>query len=62
MSLKLFWSEDGTQWSAIDVHAGGASGDLATLLQAVKLSLSVGLGLAHHVVVIVCLASCADEE
>ena len=46
----------------INIHAGSASGNLAALLQAVKLSLSIGLGLAHHVVVIVCLASCANEE
>lgn len=44
------------------IHTGGASCDLATLLHAVDLALSIGIGLAHHVVVIVRLASCADEE
>lgn len=50
------------EWQVFDIHAGSASGDFAALLQAVKLSLSIGLGLAHHVVVIVGLASCADKE
>ena len=45
-----------------DIHAGSASGNFAALLQAVQLALAIGLGLAHHVVVIVCLAACADEE
>lgn len=44
------------------VHACSASCDFATLLQAVQLALAIGVGLAHHVVVIVRLASCADEE
>jgi hypothetical protein len=44
------------------LHARGTPGDLATLLHALKLSSAVGLGLAHHVVIIVGLASCANEE
>lgn len=45
-----------------NVHARGATSDLATLLHALKLSPAVRLSLAHHVVVIVSLASCADKE
>lgn len=44
------------------VHAGGASRNLAALLHAVQLTAAVGLGLAHHVVVIVGLAAGADEK
>lgn len=44
------------------LHARRTSGDLATLLHALKLSPAVGLGLAHHVVIVVGLASRADEE
>lgn len=44
------------------LHAGGASGNLPALLHAVQLAGAVGLGLAEHVVVIVGLASRADEE
>lgn len=36
--------------------------DLAAFLHALQLSPAVCLGLAHHVVVIVGLASCANEE
>jgi hypothetical protein len=45
-----------------NIHASGASSDLAALLQAIELSLSIGIGLAHHVVVIERLASCTDKE
>lgn len=45
-----------------DVHACSASCDFATLLQAIDFALSIGIGLAHHVVVIVRLASGANEE
>lgn len=44
------------------VHASRTPGDLAAFLHAVKLSPAVGLGLAHHVVIVVGLASRADEE
>ena len=44
------------------VHAGGAAGDLAALLQALELAAAVSLGLAHHVVIVVGLAAVADEE
>lgn len=44
------------------LHAGSASGDLPAFLHAVELAGAVGLGLAHHVVVIVRLAPGADEE
>lgn len=43
-------------------HAGGASCDLATLLQAVDFTLAIGVGLALHVIIVVRPASCADEE
>lgn len=39
------------------VHAGGASGHLAALLHALELSAAVCLSLAHHIIVIVGLAS-----
>jgi hypothetical protein len=44
------------------VHASRTPGDLAAFLHAVKLSPAVGLSLAHHVVIVVGLASCANEE
>lgn len=44
------------------LHARGTPGDLATLLHAFQLSPAVGVGLAHHVVIVVGLASRADEE
>lgn len=52
----------GRRDDGLDVHTGGASGDLAALLQAVDLSPAIGIGLAHHKVVIVGLAAGADEE
>jgi hypothetical protein len=45
-----------------NIHASCTPGDLAALLHAVKLSPAVRLGLAHHVVIVVVLASCANEE
>ena len=45
-----------------DIHAPRASGDPATLFQALELAPARVLGLALHVVVIVVLAACADEE
>lgn len=47
-------------WSSL--HARRASGDLTAFLHALKLAPAVGLGLAHHVVIVVGLASRADEE
>jgi len=44
------------------LHARCTPGDLAALLHALKLSPAVGLGLAHHVVIVVGLASRADEK
>lgn len=44
------------------LHARRTPGDLATLFHALKLSSAVRLGLAHHVVIVVGLASRADEE
>ncbi len=44
------------------VHACCTPGDLATLLHALELSPAIGLGLAHHVVIVVGLASRADKE
>jgi len=44
------------------LHAGGTAGDLAALLHAVELAAAIGLGLAHHVVIVVGLAAGADEE
>lgn len=46
----------------ISLHARRTSGDLAALLHALKLSPAIGLGLAHHVVIVVGLASRADKE
>jgi len=43
------------------VHASSTSGDFATLLHAVKLAAAARLGLAHHVVVVVVLASRSNE-
>lgn len=52
------------QTVCVDVldDTGSASCDLTTLLQAIDLARAVGVGLAHHVVVIEGLASCTDEE
>lgn len=47
-------------WSSL--HAGRTPGDLTALLHALELSPTVGLSLAHHVVIVVGLASCADEK
>lgn len=44
------------------LHACRTSGHLAALLHALKLSPAVGLGLAHHVVIVVGLAPRADEK
>lgn len=44
------------------VHARGAAGDSASLLQAVHLSVAGLLGLALHVVIVVLAASGANEE
>ena len=44
------------------LHARRTPGDLAALLHALKLSPAVGLGLAHHVVIVVGLASRANEK
>jgi hypothetical protein len=44
------------------IHARCASCDLATLLHALQLAAAVGLRFAHHVVIVVGLASCANEE
>jgi hypothetical protein len=44
------------------IHASRTPGDLAALLHAVELAAAVGLGLAHHVVIIVVLASRANKE
>jgi hypothetical protein len=43
------------------VHASSTSGDFATLLHAVKLAAAGRLGLAHHVVIVVVLASRSNE-
>jgi hypothetical protein len=45
-----------------NIHTTRASGDPTALLQALELALAGVLGLAQHEVVIVVLASCADEE
>lgn len=47
-------------WSSL--HARRTPGDLTAFLHALKLAPAVGLGLAHHVVIVVGLASRADEE
>jgi len=44
------------------LHACCATGDLAAFLHALELSPTVRLGLAHHVVVIIGLASCTNKE
>lgn len=44
------------------LHARGTPCHLTALLHAFKLSPAIGLGLAHHVVIVVGLASRADEE
>ena len=44
------------------LHTRRTPGDLAALLHALQLSPAVGLGLAHHVVIVVGLASRADKE
>jgi hypothetical protein len=44
------------------VHAPGAAGDSAALLQTLKLAPAGVLGLALHVVIVVVLAPGADEE
>lgn len=43
-------------------YAGSASCDLATLLQAVDFTGAICVGLALHVIIVVRLASCANEE
>ena len=43
------------------VHARRTPGDFAAFLHAVKLAPAIGLGLAHHVVIIVILASRTNE-
>ena len=44
-----------------NIHARGTPRHLAALLHAVQLAAAVGLGLAHHVVIVVGLAAGADE-
>ena len=44
------------------LHARRTPGNLATLLHAFELSPAVGLSLAHHVIIVVGLASCTDKE
>jgi len=44
------------------VHAGGTSSDLPPFLHAFQFTPAVRLGLAHHVIIIVGLASCPNEE
>lgn len=44
-----------------DVHARRTAGHLTAFLHAVQLAAAVGLGLAHHVVIVVGLAPGADE-
>lgn len=44
------------------IHASRTPGDLAAFLHALQLTPTVRLGLAHHIVIIVGLASCANEE
>lgn len=48
--------------ASVFLHASRTSGDFATFFHALKLSPTIRLGLAHHVVVIVGLASRTDEE
>ena len=42
-------------------HARSTPGDLAALLHALKFTPAIGLGLAHHVVIVVRLASRPDK-
>lgn len=49
------------QDSGDPLHACGTSCDLSTFLHALQLAPAVRLGLAHHVVIVVGLAPCADE-
>ena len=52
----------GRQCSLLEyVHTGRTSGDLSPFLQTVQFASPIGFGLALHVVVIVGLASRADE-
>jgi hypothetical protein len=46
----------------VDIHARRAPRHLTALLHAVQLAPAVGLGLAHHVVIVVGLAPGTNEE
>jgi hypothetical protein len=49
------------RWQLWDAHARGTPGDLAAFLHAFEFTAAVGLGLAHHVVIIVGLAPRANK-
>jgi len=44
------------------IHAGRASRDFTSLLQTIQFTPAIGLGLAHHVVIVVGFAAGADKE
>lgn len=44
------------------IHAGGATGDLATLLEAINIPPPIGLGFTLHVVIVVRAAAVSNEK
>ena len=65
MSLILLHPLSSATWTpvvgAVDIHARSAASDLPSLPQALDFSLSVGLGLALHVVIVVGSAAVTDK-
>lgn len=63
--VEVLDTSGGSVWTGAgggrDIHACRTPGHLAALLHAVQLAAAVGLGLAHHVVIVVGLAARTDE-